>query len=182
MLLVGVVRIAGTPLELVRGLLPLVSILLGSRYESYALAALHALDLFTKCVLPWATEHFSSAVPDNASLGPSPSQHAHAYDSSDDDDDGGAGQKDDDLEEATRKAIQLNRVLLALTQMKDSRVLKRLCGQQDPHRNGRRTTEVSDGPSSTAELNVSHRARRIVDVIGQLQREFLGHTSTKTVR
>lgn len=178
---------AGTPLELVRGLLPLVSILLGSRYESYALAALHALDLFTKCVLPWAAEHFASAAPDNAYSGQSPSsQHAHAYDSSDDDDDsGGPGrQRGDDLEEVTRKAIQLNRVLLALAQMKDSRVLKRLCGQPGSRLGGRHAAEVSDadGPSTTAELNVSHRARRIVDVIGQLQREFLSHASNNKSR
>ena len=62
-------------------------------------------------------------------------------------------------------------MLLALTQVKDSGIVRELCGEQQRVSGG--NTDERSAVAVVSELNVSHRARRIVDVIDELQRRFL---------
>jgi hypothetical protein len=73
-----------------------------------------------------------------------------------------------------RRAFQLHTVLLSLARLKDSAGLKRLCGGGGGGAGG----AGGGGYASAAELNLSHRARRIVDEIAELERRFLRSADT----
>ena len=142
-----------------------------SCYETYVLAGLHALDLFAKSVLPCAEAHFFAfdrSKSGDAALGLD-EDHWDGDSSSDDESDlhalVGDVRATGANEIRTKTALQLHSVLLSLSKLKDGTLMQSLCkaaGAAAPH---------------VAQLNVSHRARRIVDVITELQRRFMESSS-----
>jgi len=69
----------------------------------------------------------------------------------------------DGIESSAQIASQLHAVLLGLVRIGKSRDMQRLC----------KNSPSSQAAGAVAALNVSHRARRIVDSIKELEHRFL---------
>ena len=137
--------------------------LLNSRYETHVLAALHALDLFCKTILPLAETHCECHTDQSH-----PSYCSSFESTLELEDEVLKGYPNDQvcLDTKTHDAGQLHKVLLGLSKLKISRALQKCC------ENGGGIHGKSDIYQSS--LNISHRARRIVDVISELELRFLG--------